>query len=89
MQTGIRVSTVKQRPVTTSGGGALADVAARPSPDGRLVAYMPIPSITVGNPEVVLTRLGHGRAVPGLVGRRIAPALEPRWRPRVLQPRGR
>ena len=37
-------------------GGALADVAARPSPDGRLVAYMSMPSITVGNPEVVLRR---------------------------------
>jgi serine/threonine-protein kinase len=37
-------------------GGALADVAARPSPDGRLVAYMSMPSITVGTPEVVLRR---------------------------------
>jgi hypothetical protein len=37
-------------------GGAPADVAARPSPDGRLVAYMSMPSITVGNPEVVLRR---------------------------------
>jgi len=37
-------------------GGPLADVAARPSPDGRLVAYMSMPSIIVGNPEVVLRR---------------------------------
>ncbi|HVH27817.1 MAG TPA: protein kinase [Vicinamibacterales bacterium] len=43
-------------PVTAFVGGALADVAARPSPDGRLVAYMSMPSITVGNPEVVLRR---------------------------------
>jgi hypothetical protein len=35
-------------------GGALADVAARPSPDGRLVAYMSMPSVAVGGPEVVL-----------------------------------
>ena len=56
MQTDIRGSTVKPRPVTTFVGGALADVAARPSPDGRLVAYMSMPSIVVGNPEVVLRR---------------------------------
>ena len=37
-------------------GGPSADVAARPSPDGRLVAYMSMPSVTVGNPEVVLRR---------------------------------
>ena len=37
-------------------GGATADVGARPSPDGRLVAYMSMPSITVGNPDVVLKR---------------------------------
>ena len=43
-------------PVGTFVGGALADVAARPSPDGRLVAYMSMPSIMVGNPEVVLRR---------------------------------
>jgi hypothetical protein len=45
-------------------GGALADVAARPSPDGRLVAYMSMPSIVAGNPEVVLRRY---------------PATEARW----------
>ena len=43
-------------PVGTFVGGATADLAARPSPDGRLVAYMSMPSITVGNPEVVLRR---------------------------------
>ena len=43
-------------PTETFVGGALADVAARPSPDGRLVAYMSMPSIVVGNPEVVLRR---------------------------------
>ena len=43
-------------PTGTFVGGALADVAPRPSPDGRLVAYMSMPSIAVGNPEVVLRR---------------------------------
>ena len=43
-------------PTETFVGGALADVAARPSPDGRLVAYMSMPSVVVGNPEVVLRR---------------------------------
>ena len=43
-------------PIETFVGGATADVAARPSPDGRLVAYMSMPSVVVGNPEVVLRR---------------------------------
>ena len=43
-------------PAETFVGGATADVAARPSPDGRLVAYMSMPSVVVGNPEVVLRR---------------------------------
>ena len=43
-------------PTETFVGGATADVDARPSPDGRLVAYMSMPSIVVGNPEVVLRR---------------------------------
>jgi hypothetical protein len=43
-------------PVETFVGGATADVAARPSPDGRLVAHMSMPSVVVGNPEVVLRR---------------------------------
>ena len=42
--------------VGTFVGGATADVGARPSPNGQLVAYMSMPSITVGNPEVVLKR---------------------------------
>jgi len=46
----------RSAPVETFVGGALADVGARPSPDGRLVAYMSMPSIVVGNPEVVLRR---------------------------------
>ena len=46
----------KYRIVAVMLGGPLADVAARPSPDGRLVAYMSMPSIIVGNPEVVLRR---------------------------------
>jgi eukaryotic-like serine/threonine-protein kinase len=43
-------------PTETFVGGVLADVGARPSRDGRLVAYMSMPSIVVGNPEVVLRR---------------------------------
>ena len=35
---------------------AAADVAPRPSPDGRLLAYMSMPSLTRGNPEIVLRR---------------------------------
>ncbi len=35
---------------------AVADVAARPSPDGRLLAYMSMPTLTRGNPEVMLRR---------------------------------
>ena len=46
----------RSAPSETFVGGALADVDARPSPDGRLVAYMSMPSIVVGNPEVVLKR---------------------------------
>ncbi len=33
-----------------------ADVSPRPSPDGRLVAYMSMPSLVVGGPEVMLRR---------------------------------
>jgi Tol biopolymer transport system component len=43
-------------PTETFVGGATADVEPQPSPDGRLVAYMSMPSIVVGNPEVVLKR---------------------------------
>ena len=77
-------------PVGTFVGGALADVAARPSPDGRLVAYMSMPSITVGNPEVVLRRYPATDARWQVSsGGGSQPALEPQGRPRLLQHRGR
>ena len=47
----------RSAPIETFVGGPLADVAPRPSPDGRLVAYMSMRSIvTGGSPEVVLRR---------------------------------
>jgi Tol biopolymer transport system component len=35
---------------------AVTDVAPRPSPDGRLLAYMSMPTLSRGNPEIMLRR---------------------------------
>jgi Tol biopolymer transport system component len=37
--------------------GTTVDVAARPSPDGRLLTYMSMPSLAKGEPEVMLRRM--------------------------------
>jgi Tol biopolymer transport system component len=46
----------RSAPIETFVGGALVDVGVRPSPDGRLVAHMSMPSLSAGNPEVVVRR---------------------------------